>query len=204
MPSDQPQRTKSDAETLCREVGVDPNKRSPSLDEIRDLMLHVAKAHWKALDNDPPDDTSWDRLSSAHQDHFRAQVRQIYRVRNNQLKSTDLDAVLRERQLDRQDFDIQIDAARESMTKGWYAAARAELRGAIVILDGMEKRRGTLETTLPKGASWCGPLWMREIAQPCDGSCGCGKNPKITLVEKDGVIVRRGEIDGVIVEGPSS
>lgn len=61
------------------------------------------------------------------------------------------------------------------------------------------------ETTLPKGASsWCGPLWMRGIAQPCDGSCGCGKNPRITLVEKDGVIIRRGEIDGVIVEGPLS
>lgn len=57
-------------------------------------------------------------------------------------QTTDLEAVLCERRLDREDFEIQIDAARKSMTRGWYALARAELRGAIVILNGMERRRG--------------------------------------------------------------
>ena len=58
---------------------------------------------------------------------------------------------------------------------------------------------------LPLGASsWCGPMWLQGFAQPCDGSCGCGKNPNITIIERDGKLVRRGEIDDVIVEGPLS
>jgi len=57
-------------------------------------------------------------------------------------ETTLLDKVLRERQLDREDFDIQLDAARKSVTLGHYATARAELNGALLILGLMERRDG--------------------------------------------------------------
>lgn len=44
------------------------------------------------------------------------------------------------RRLDREDFEIQIEAAMASVAKGYYATARAELRGAILMLDKMERR----------------------------------------------------------------
>lgn len=33
----------TEAEEACREAGLDPSKKNPSLNEIRDLMLHVAR-----------------------------------------------------------------------------------------------------------------------------------------------------------------
>lgn len=41
--------------------------------------------------------------------------------------------------LDKEDFEIQIKAAIISMYKGFYATAIAELRGAIMILNKMQK-----------------------------------------------------------------
>jgi hypothetical protein len=41
--SDKSDSTLSEAAELCREVGLDPDKRSPSLDDIKALMLHVAR-----------------------------------------------------------------------------------------------------------------------------------------------------------------
>jgi hypothetical protein len=53
---------------------------------------------------------------------------------------SDIDTLLRERRLDVEDFQIQIEAALESARKGLLATARAELNGALLILDKMEKR----------------------------------------------------------------
>ena len=41
--------------------------------------------------------------------------------------------------VDREDFEVQIEAARKSVERGNYAVARAELRGAILFLDQIEK-----------------------------------------------------------------
>lgn len=57
-------------------------------------------------------------------------------------QTTPLDNLMRERLLDREDYAIQIEAAQRSMERGYYAVAKAELRGAILILDTMEKRNG--------------------------------------------------------------
>jgi hypothetical protein len=57
-------------------------------------------------------------------------------------QKTPLDTVLTKRRLDREDYQIQIDAAARSMERGYYATARAELRGAILILTSMEEREG--------------------------------------------------------------
>lgn len=43
--------------------------------------------------------------------------------------------------LDEEDFAIQLDAARRSFSLGHYASAAAELRGAILVLDQIERRR---------------------------------------------------------------
>lgn len=56
--------------------------------------------------------------------------------------TTDLDAVLNARRLWREDLVIQLDAALASADRGYYATARGELRGAMMILDSMEKRDG--------------------------------------------------------------
>lgn len=50
--------------------------------------------------------------------------------------------VLRDRKLIREDFDIQIEAARRSVALGYYASARAELRGAILVTKALEGRSG--------------------------------------------------------------
>ncbi len=39
-----------------------------------------------------------------------------------------------------EDVDIQLEAAKRSAVKRHYASAKAELRGAIMILDEMEKQ----------------------------------------------------------------
>lgn len=57
-------------------------------------------------------------------------------------KTTDLNTILTTRRIWREDLIIQLDAALRSADKGYYASARAELRGAILILDSMEKRDG--------------------------------------------------------------
>ncbi len=51
------------------------------------------------------------------------------------------DDLIRERRLDREDLQIQFDAALRSVAVGHFAAARAELAGAEMILNGIEKRR---------------------------------------------------------------
>ena len=61
---------------------------------------------------------------------------------SDQSRMTPLDDILRTRRLDREDFDIQLDAARRSAARGHYATARAELAGAGLILATMEKRDG--------------------------------------------------------------
>jgi hypothetical protein len=53
---------------------------------------------------------------------------------------SDLDALVRERRLDREDFEIQIEAALASARRGFFATARAELRGAMMMLDKMQRR----------------------------------------------------------------
>lgn len=53
-----------------------------------------------------------------------------------------VDRITADRRLDREDFDIQIEEVRRSVRLGYYAVARAELRGAMMILDTMEKRDG--------------------------------------------------------------
>lgn len=55
---------------------------------------------------------------------------------------TDLDTILTARRLWREDLVIQLEAALVSADEGNYATARAELRGAMLILDSMEKRDG--------------------------------------------------------------
>lgn len=55
---------------------------------------------------------------------------------------TPVDRIMADRRLDREDFDIQIEEVRRSVRLGYYAVARAELRGAMMILDTMEKRDG--------------------------------------------------------------
>ena len=48
--------------------------------------------------------------------------------------------VLLDRQHDREDLEIQIECAMKSARRGFYATARAELRGAMLILTTMERR----------------------------------------------------------------
>lgn len=55
-------------------------------------------------------------------------------------QETPLDKDQIDRRRDPEDFEIQIEAARRSMVRGFYATARSELRGAMLILDRMEKR----------------------------------------------------------------
>lgn len=55
--------------------------------------------------------------------------------------------VLDDRRLDLEDFDIQIEAARESARRGFTATARAELRGAMCVLNTMDRRTGRLVTS---------------------------------------------------------
>jgi hypothetical protein len=57
-------------------------------------------------------------------------------------RTPDLAALLTERRLDREDYQIQIEAAARSIELGYYGCAKAELRGAILILDMMEERDG--------------------------------------------------------------
>lgn len=45
-----------------------------------------------------------------------------------------------DQRLYREDFEIQLDAAKASVRRGHYAAARGELNGAVMILKAMEKR----------------------------------------------------------------
>jgi hypothetical protein len=53
-----------------------------------------------------------------------------------------LASILTIRRLDREHYRSQVEAAALSVEKGYYATAKAELRGAVVILDKMEKREG--------------------------------------------------------------
>lgn len=53
-----------------------------------------------------------------------------------------LDKILRDRQLDREDFDLQIEGARDAVAKGYHATARGMLNGALLILARMEARDG--------------------------------------------------------------
>ena len=50
------------------------------------------------------------------------------------------DKVHADRLADPEGFETQIEAARQSVDRGNYAVARAELRGAILFLDRIEKR----------------------------------------------------------------
>lgn len=53
--------------------------------------------------------------------------------------------------LDRQDYDMQIEAASRSVEAGHYATARAELRGAVWILTAIERRYNPPKTdSLPR------------------------------------------------------
>jgi hypothetical protein len=58
------------------------------------------------------------------------------------LKTTTLDKAQTDRHLGREDFEIQLEAARKSVERGNYAVARAELRGAILFLNQIEKHDG--------------------------------------------------------------
>jgi hypothetical protein len=49
-------------------------------------------------------------------------------------------------QLDLEDFDVQVEAARESLASGYYALARAELRGAMLAIDVAERRKVFIES----------------------------------------------------------
>lgn len=55
---------------------------------------------------------------------------------------TEVDRVLRDRQLDREDLQIQLESAAMAAERGLYATARAQLRGAVWIIDAMETRCG--------------------------------------------------------------
>lgn len=63
-------------------------------------------------------------------------------TKTNASGTTPLDALMRERRLDCEDYAIQIEAAQRSMERGYFATAKAELRGAIEVLGMMEKRCG--------------------------------------------------------------
>jgi hypothetical protein len=45
-----------------------------------------------------------------------------------------------DKRLDLEDFDVQVNAARASMERRHYAAARAELRGAMLAIDSAERK----------------------------------------------------------------
>jgi hypothetical protein len=57
-------------------------------------------------------------------------------------QTTGIESVLRERRLDREDLEIQIEAAQTSVARGFYATAIAELRRAIMIIEKMADRCG--------------------------------------------------------------
>src|SRR4051794_32327397 len=57
-------------------------------------------------------------------------------------QTTPPDKTQADRRLSLEDFEIQLEAARQSAKRGYYAVARAELRGAILFLNALEKPEG--------------------------------------------------------------
>lgn len=54
----------------------------------------------------------------------------------------DLAELMRERRLDIEDLEVNLAAAMASARKGLYATSRAQINGALLILDKMTRRAG--------------------------------------------------------------
>jgi hypothetical protein len=53
-----------------------------------------------------------------------------------------LTKVMIDRRLDREDFQLQLDGVRDAVERHHWATARAMLRGAMLMVNLMEKRSG--------------------------------------------------------------
>lgn len=56
--------------------------------------------------------------------------------------SATLDEFVVTRRKQEEDIEIQFAAALASIKRGYFASARAEINGALPILDGIERKRG--------------------------------------------------------------